>query len=585
MVAPLKNFLRLKDFFVKNKMYYIIGILFLIITDLLQLFIPRLLGNFTDLISDGSLERGDILFYISLITILALFIAIFRYLWRVYIFGTARRLEFELRNTLFKHLQKQSANFYNQSKIGDLMAHATNDLNAVRMAMGPGLILAVDTLFLTTTTIFIMFQSIDFRLTAFALLPLPFLALIVTRFGKSIHGRFKSVQQAFSGLTEQVQENFSGIRVIKSFVQEDQEIKNFSKANQNLVDKNMNLIRLWGLFFPLIQFISAISYMIVLGYGGRLVIYNQISLGDFIAFNSYLGLLTWPIMAIGWIINLMQRGAASMERINKILDTLPEIEDAEETMAQEKIRGEILFKDLTFSYDERPILKKINLHIRPGETLAIVGHTGSGKTTLVNLLLRVYEPEEGQIFIDGHEIHTFPLPVLRENTGYVPQDDFLFSRRLRDNISFGINGEKEEDLIKVSKIAQLYKTIEELPQGFNTLLGERGVTLSGGQRQRVAIARALIKDPTILILDDSLSAVDTQTEENILEGLRSFMRDRTTILISHRISTLKEADIIIVLDHGEIKEKGEHEELLALKGLYYELYKKQLLEEKIAQSH
>ncbi len=582
----MKSFLQMKDFILNNKWYYFLGIIFLVITNLLQLVIPRLLGQFTDQISEGLLEYSDLFYYIGLIIVLALFIALFRYLWRVFIFGTARRLEFSLRNRLFTHLQKLSANFYHQHKVGDLMAHATNDINAVRMALGPGFILIIDTLVLTMATIGIMFRTIDPRLTVFALLPLPFLALVVVLFGRKIHRRFKMVQEAFSQLTDRVQENFSGIRVVKSFVQEDQEIDNFSEVNQQHVDKNMHLIKIYGLFYPLIFFISALSFMIVLGYGGLQVIYGHISLGDFVAFNSYLGLLTWPMMAIGWVINLLQRGAASMERINKLLDEEPEITEDPHPLPLDHLKGEIEFRDLTFSYqeEEEPVLKNINLKIQAGKTLAIVGRTGSGKTTLVNLLLRIYEPGENEILIDGHDIRRLPFKTLRESIGCVPQDNFLFSRSIEENIAFGRNQFQAEEVKRVSKIAQVHDNIVDFTEGYETVLGERGVTLSGGQKQRVSIARALLKEPQILILDDSLSAVDTQTEEEILRDLKPFMQQRTTIIISHRISTIKDADRIVVLHQGEIIERGKHHELLEKEGLYYSLHQKQLLEEKIARS-
>ena len=582
----MKSFLQMKDFILNNKWYYFLGIIFLVITNLLQLVIPRLLGQFTDQISEGLLEYSDLFYYIGLIIVLALFIALFRYLWRIFIFGTARRLEFSLRNRLFTHLQKLSANFYHQHKVGDLMAHATNDINAVRMALGPGFILIIDTLVLTMATIGIMFRTIDPRLTVFALLPLPFLALVVVLFGRKIHRRFKMVQEAFSQLTDRVQENFSGIRVVKSFVQEDQEIDNFSEVNQQHVDKNMHLIKIYGLFYPLIFFISALSFMIVLGYGGLQVIYGHISLGDFVAFNSYLGLLTWPMMAIGWVINLLQRGAASMERINKLLDEEPEITEDPHPLPLDHLKGEIEFRDLTFSYqeEEEPVLKNINLKIQAGKTLAIVGRTGSGKTTLVNLLLRIYEPGENEILIDGHDIRRLPFKTLRESIGCVPQDNFLFSRSIEENIAFGRNQFQAEEVKRVSKIAQVHDNIVDFTEGYETVLGERGVTLSGGQKQRVSIARALLKEPQILILDDSLSAVDTQTEEEILRDLKPFMQQRTTIIISHRISTIKDADRIVVLHQGEIIERGKHHELLEKEGLYYSLHQKQLLEEKIARS-
>ncbi|WP_339061396.1 ABC transporter ATP-binding protein [Tepidibacillus marianensis] len=582
----MKHFLTLKDFFYEHKWRYIIGIFWLLGVDSLQIILPKILGVYTDALRNGTLTSKQTLLYIAGILGIALFMFLFRYLWRMYVMGTARFLEYKLRNDLFTHLQKLSTNYFNHHKTGDLMAHATNDINAVRMAAGPGIVMIFDTLILLGSTIFMMIQTISFKLTVIALLPLPLMALVTGRFGKMIHQRFRHAQESFSHLTEKVQEDFSGIRVVKSFVQEQAEIDNFTKANQDYVDKNMFLVRVQALFNPIVQFISGISLLIILSYGGILVINKEITLGDFVAFNSYLGLLTWPIMAIGWVINNLQRGAASMARLNEIFQTEPEIIDDEQIMDSEldKINGDVEIRNLSFSYPNHTekVLSEINIHIPQGNTLAVVGKTGSGKTTLVNLITRLYEVEDGMIQIDGHDIKQFPLAVLRQNIGYVPQDNFLFSSTIKENIGFGLDDYSDAQVEKAAEDAQILENIKDFPDQFETIVGERGVSLSGGQKQRVSIARALIKNPKLLILDDSLSAVDTKTEEAILKRLRELMKERTSIVIAHRISTIKDADEIIVLDEGKIIERGNHDELLQLKGHYYDLYQKQLLEEMIA---
>ncbi len=561
---------------------YIFGTIWILITDVLQLITPRLLGIVTNQFQEGTLTIKELTFLVGLIILVAIGVGIFRFLWRWYIIGTSRKLEYQFRNHFFEHLQKLSPNFYNYQKTGDLMAHATNDINSVRQAMGPGIVFVFDATFLAIANL-ILLLSINVKLTLLALLPLPFLAFIVSRFGKLIHNRFLEVQDAFAKLTDKVQENFAGIRVVKSFVQEKLETDKFTKANQHNVDTNMHLVRIWGMFHPLIEVLSSLSFVVVLGYGSRLVMMGEINLGDFVAFYSYLGLMIWPIIAIGWLVNMFQRGSASMKRLNAIIFTEPEVYNYPDTLPHHTLNGKLTFKNLSFRYsDSTPlVLRNINLTIEEGKTLAIIGRTGSGKTTLANLLLRLFNPDRDQLFIDDIDINQIPLETLRQNIGYVPQDHFLFSTTIKENIGFAFDEIDESEINEAAKIAQVYDDISDFPDKFETLIGERGVTLSGGQKQRTSIARAIFKNPKILILDDCLSAVDTQTEEKILSGLKKIMNHRTSIIISHRISTIKNADHIIVLDDGEIIEEGTHEDLLQINGLYNHLYQKQLLEEKL----
>ncbi|MBS4537219.1 ABC transporter ATP-binding protein [Clostridium sp. D2Q-11] len=581
----MEHFKTLREFFIEHKKRYILGIIWLIIVDILQLIFPQILRRITDLLESNNLSLNGLLKYSLLIVLTGLGIALGRYFWRIYIQTTARKLEYYLRNRLFSHLQSLSTNYFNTHKTGDLMAHATNDINAVRMALGIGVVMVTDSIFITISALIMMVKTTNLTLSIIALFPLPFLAYGVQKMGKTIHNRFKDVQESFSDLSDRAQENFAGIRVVKSFVQENEEIKKFTEVNDRNFNKNMKLIKISGMLRPLIQFISALSFLIVIWYGGLLVIQNEISLGDFVAFNSYLSLLVWPMMAIGWVINILQRGAASMSRINDILFETPEVTDCKDCIIEKKdINGSIEFKDVSFKYpnSDEYALKNINIQVPKGTTLGIVGRTGSGKTTLVNLLLRLYDIDKGQILIDNLPLKKLPLKTIRENVGYVAQDNFLFSNTVAENIAFSFENKIDESKIYESaKIAEVYDNIIEFPDGFNTSLGERGVTMSGGQRQRTALARAIIKKPNILILDDSLSAVDTQTEEKILKNLKDFIIDRTNIIIAHRISTIKNADHIVVLDKGKIVESGTHNELVKNNGLYNNIYQKQLLEEKI----
>lgn len=578
----MRHFMTLKDFVLENKKGYLIGVWWLVVTNLLQVAVPRVLGLTVDVIAQAS--SPDLLIrYIGLICVIALALALSRYLWRIYVVGIARKLEYYLRNKIFKHLLLLDPRFYDNTRTGDLMALASNDVTAVRMAFAGGVVMVADAVIITGFAVIVMVTTIDPSLTLIALAPLPIIALSVTRFNKIIHERFKIVQGAFAALTDKVQENISAIRVVKTFVLEKVQIDKFNKASRDIIETNMRLVRVSGFLYPFIQYLASISFLIVLGYGGYLVINERISIGDFIAFNGYLMLLTWPMMAIGYVINLLQRGTASMARINELLAEKPEIVD--DKVVDKSIRtfkGCIEFKNLNFSYpgtSER-VLKDFSLSVKQGETVAVFGRTGSGKSTIADLLLRLYDTPRGSLFIDSKEIHTIPIETLRRNIGYVPQDSFLFSKTIKENIAFGYPEASMEKIVEAAKAASIYHDIMDFPDKFETVVGERGITLSGGQKQRIAIARALLVNPSILILDDSLSAVDTATEEKILGFLDGCRQKRSTIIISHRISAVKNADKIVVLDEGRIVQQGRHDELIQDdQGLYYKMYQMQLLEE------
>jgi ATP-binding cassette subfamily B protein len=566
----------------KYKGQYFIGIIFLLLVDAVQLIPPKIMGNITDSLSKGEATSTYILKNIGYIILVAIVMAIGRYAWRIFIIGTSRKIEYDIRNKYFKHLQSLSANFYNKNKTGDLMALATNDLNAVRMSLGQGIIMMTDALVLSIATITILF-TINVKLTLIALIPLPFVALASSRFGKQIHSRFLKVQETFSKLTDMVQENFSGIRIIKSFVQEQKEYEKFTKENEKYFETNMAFIKLWGVFSPLIELIASLSLVLLIGVGGTFVIYGYISLGDFISFHLYLGNLIWPMMAIGWVINIIQRGFASLDRIEYIFHQKPEIFD-NDVEDVKSLSGDIEIQELSFKYPDanKYSLSNISLKLKKGQTLGIIGRTGSGKSTLVNLLLRLYELPKNSIKINNHDINNIPLSVLRENIGFVPQDAFLFSTTISENVNLANEKLDMEKVVQATKDSDVYTNIVNFDAGFDTMVGERGVTLSGGQKQRISIARSIIKEPEIIIFDDCLSAVDAKTEAEILKNLKRIMEKRTSIIISHRISAIREADLIIVLDDGCIVARGTHEELIEKEGIYKEIFEKQLIEEKIA---
>lgn len=580
----VESFKTLKPFILEHKWKYILGIIWLIIIDTVQLLVPKILGNATDDIAANVLGREGLLRYALLIVLTGAIISLGRYFWRIYIIGPSRTLEYYLRKKLFNKFLTLSTNYYNKNKTGDLMAHATNDINAVRMALGPGTIMLVDAIFLISLSLYMMISIAGFKFTMILVSTFPLIMIIVNIFGKIIYKRFKIVQGAFSNLSDVTQESLSGIRVIKSFVQEDLVSDMFSDVNKDNLEKNLNLVKIHGLFNPLLQFLASISFFILIFYGGRQVIGNEITLGDFVAFNLYLGYLVWPTRALGMVINVLQRGMASMDRLNSIFDETPEINESSNPISLHNPRGNVEFKNVSFKYPNTNnyAIKNIDFLLKEGKSLALIGPTGSGKTTIINLLLRMYDIHEGEILFENHNIKDLSLKSLREAIGYVPQDNFLFSETISENISFAYDEEiAMENIIRASKAAEVYENIVEFPKQFETILGERGVTLSGGQKQRTSIARALIKEPPVVILDDSLSAVDTETEEKILNNLSNMLENTTSIIISHRVSTIKDADEILFLKDGQIVERGSHVQLLELNGDYKNLYDKQLLEKKI----
>jgi ATP-binding cassette subfamily B multidrug efflux pump len=540
---------------------------------------PQVIGTAIDALHLG-VTRDTLRVFALLIVAIMLAKGIFQYLTRKIMIGISRDIEYDLRNDLFRHLETLSHSYYQRTRTGDIMARATNDLNAVRMLLGPAIMYSANTIVFTVAALFFMWQ-ISPKLTLYGFLPLPVVSVVVQYFGRRIHERFERIQAMFSDISAQAQENFSGARVIKAYAQEDSEIRLFETANKEYISRSLRLVRLMGMLWPTLELLPSLGQILVLWLGGREVLLHNMSVGAFVAFNFYMAMLTWPVIALGWVINIFHRGTASMGRINEILVEQPQVRDVRPGLVSRPIQGEIEFRDLNFSYGETPVLKGVNLRIPIGSSLAIVGPTGSGKSTLVSLIPRIYDAPAGSVLIDGIPVTEYPLADLRRNIGFVPQETFLFSDTIRENIAFGAEHAGLDEVRRAAAGASIAPDIESFPKQYDTIVGERGITLSGGQKQRTAIARAIIRDPRILILDDALSSVDTYTEETILDHLREVMLGRTTIFISHRVSTVRNADRIAVLHGGRIVELGTHDELLARNGYYTELYNKQLLEEEL----
>lgn len=576
-----------RHFLGKYKWSYLVGILILIVIDLVQTDVPLIMGDSINIIDEvilgtGTLAdpMGEITRQVLRLAGIAALVFVGRIGWRWFIFGSARKIERDMRNDLYSHLQTLSASFFQEHKAGEVMAYMTSDIETVRMVFAVTVMMGLDTLVIGVSTLYKMITRIDLRLSIVAFIPMILVAVTTTILGNEMHRRFTRKQEAFSDLSDFVQEKLGGIKVIKAFVQEQKEWAAFEKVNQDTKQANIREAKLQAFMWPFMRMVAGISMALAVAYGGYIAILGRIDAGQFSSFIMFLNSLVWPMAAIGRIINIMTRGSASMTRLETILNAETDICDGPQAVSLGTPEGTVEARHLTFTYPggDKPVLENVSFRLEKGQTLGIVGRTGSGKTTLVNLLMRVFDPVEDMLYVGGREIHTIPLHDLRAACGYVPQDNFLFSDTVAANIAFGDRTKTQADVEEAAKQACVHDNIIDFPQGYETMVGERGVSLSGGQKQRIAIARALILDPEILILDDSVSAVDTDTEEKILQHLREHRKGKTNIIVAHRISTLQDADQIIVIDEGRIAERGNHESLLAQGGIYADLYHRQLLE-------
>lgn len=578
----MRNLYTLKKYFARYKKKLFLGYIFILLSNAGSVYVPLLLKDSINALQQN-VNEAELLNYGLMIVGASLFAGFFRFLIRETIIVVSREIEFDLRKDFWAHIQKLPLRYFQNTSTGNIMAHATNDINAVRMFLGPAVMYSTDT-FVRLVIVLTIMILLNVELTIYSLLPLPFLSIVVFILGKKIHQKFTLIQEKFSELTTIVQENFSGIRVIKAYVREESEKEKYAENSKDYLNKKMSLVRVQALIMPILFLITGASIIIVIWVGGIKVIDGEMNLGEMTAFIVYLGILIWPMIAVGWVINIVQQAEASMKRVNNIFAQPYEIEDInniEDTISD--LKGNIEFKNVSFRYSEHhpEIIKNINLKIPAGSSLAIMGYTGTGKTSLINLIPRLYDCTEGEVLIDGNNVKTIPLGMLRTNIGMVQQEPFLFSDSVINNISYGLKEIDELRVKKVSEIANFDNDVEQFPDKYETIVGERGITFSGGQKQRCSLARALAIDPQILILDDSFSAIDTHTEEEILKNLKEYLNGKTSIIISHRISTVKDADNIIVLDEGHVAEEGTHDKLIALDGIYADLYFKQLLEEEL----
>jgi ATP-binding cassette, subfamily B, multidrug efflux pump len=584
----MKSFYLIKPYLLERRWFILLGLACLVTVDFLQLFIPRIIKWTVDDLTAYRVDTITLLTYACYITGIAVLIGMFRYLWRRCLIGASRRVEEGLRNKLFHHIQTLSASYFGDVKTGDLMAHATNDIQHIRMATGMGMVALTDAVVLGTAAIGFM-AYINVKLTVFVLIPMPMIVLGTRFFSKKMHRLYGEVQGAFSELTEGVRERFAGIRIIKAYNRQQEAASRIESVSKQYIDKNLSLVKITGSFFPMMVFFSNLSLAIVLFLGGRQTITFTITPGDFVAFISYLGLLTWPMMAVGWVTNLIQRGKASLDRIHKIIQTLPEIDDRPGAVILEKVKGTVVFENVSFSYapdghesGSFSVLDGIDINVDPGKILGIVGPPGSGKSTLLNLIPRIFDVSQGRILLDGIDIRSLKVRDLRSGISFMPQEPFLFAGTIRENIMFGNKEITDTELIRAAKAASVYETITSFPDGFETLVGEKGIVLSGGQKQRVALARALLKDSILMILDDPISQVDMETGDTIIKTLRSMAGHKTIIIVSHRLSALRFADQIITLEKGRMVESGNHAELMAQNKYYAKTFRLQEIEESYA---